>query len=308
MGYRGELMSCQESQDALEAHFKVPFTAVLDLVSKRSVFLRAGYAFVPTSSVSSLLQHQFRSDLLDSRPIAQLALSKMRDDERFTRLIDHISCVLRNKLDCEATVNLPTSIVLKMSDLPDIARQSFPLCMLSYHERVMNKSRIDHSGWLQYSGFLKDIGAKVEHVAQYWEGYYKALGRSAAELAKKKYDLRHVYGLEGHRKALKPFSCKSIVLSTDDVHGCPFRSSSVEGLTARLDQLGLSSTDKSDLSSIDTQNHCQLACARVFNAVHRCRDRPTSVNRPAGYFVDSRLYREDHPEEFVNWDEEMVIP
>ena len=61
--YREDLLICQESHDAVECHFKVPFTVVPDLVAKRSIFLRAGYAFVPFSSVSSLLRHQFSCDL-----------------------------------------------------------------------------------------------------------------------------------------------------------------------------------------------------------------------------------------------------
>ena len=57
--FRAELLHCQDSQDDLQTHFKVPFTQVLELVSKRSVFLHGGYAFVPVSAIASLLRQKF---------------------------------------------------------------------------------------------------------------------------------------------------------------------------------------------------------------------------------------------------------
>ena len=199
-------------------------------------------------------------------------------------------------------------MVLNMSDLAMIAKQSFPLCMVRYAERVKDNLRIGHTGWLQYTGFLKDSGATVEHVSRYWERYYQAMGRCGAEIEKKKYDVRHVYGLEGQRKQLQPYSCRTIILSTQDVHGCPFRFSSVDEISASMSELGLSSTEKSEILSIDYHNHCQLTCTRLFNIVHRCRDRERSVARPIGYFIESREYREKNFEEFLDWDEEMVLP
>ena len=82
----------------------------------------------------------------------------MRSDERFSPLIGHVFSILKKHLDQGASISLPNSIVVKMSDLPMIAKQSFPLCMLRYADRVKDNVRIGHTGWLRYTGLLKDSG------------------------------------------------------------------------------------------------------------------------------------------------------
>ena len=187
---RAQLIACQASGEDLEHHFKVPFTFVLDLVASRSVFLHLGYAFVPASAVGSILKHRLESVITEGRPLAKVAFSKMKNDARFTHIINHVSSAIRKVTECSSNVELPPTIALNMAALPHIAEKSFPWCMLQYHHKVSSKLRIDHPGWLQYSSFLKDVGANVGEVMEYWREYYLALGRTNSDIRKIDYDVK----------------------------------------------------------------------------------------------------------------------
>ena len=176
--HKQNLLLCQgTSSDVLEEHFKVPFTTVLDLVAQRSIYLYAGFAFVPASAIASLLKDRFFKELLLDRSRAEKAFRKMSDDERFSALIAHISGCIMKRAECTISGSFPAPFALDMSCLEETAVQSFPLCMFMYQSRVKMNMRIDYSGWLQYTGFLKDCGASVTEVMQYWTNYYQRLGR-----------------------------------------------------------------------------------------------------------------------------------
>ena len=242
----------------LEPHFKVPFTSVLDLVASRSVFLHHGFTFVPASAVGSLLKHRLEEIIMEGRPMAKVAFAKMKNDDRFTQMINHVTKEINKITECSSSTQLPPTIALNMAALPDIAEKSFPWCMVQYHHKVSAKLRIDYPGWLQYTSFLKDAGANVGEVMEYWREYYQALGRTNSEIRKIGYDVRHLFGLEGHRKEFQSFSCRKIIASTDQIHGCPYRSVTADVLIERLTKLGLSSNEIATVTERDNRDHCQL--------------------------------------------------
>ena len=190
---------------------------------------------------------------------------------------------------------MPATLALDMALLPNIAE-------------VAAKMRIDHTGWLQYTSFLKDSGASVRELTEYWGEFYKSVGRTHSDIKKVNYDIRHLFGLEGHRKEFNSFSCKSIISGTDKIHGCPYRSTTASDLTEGLEKLGLSSSEITEITARDTTAHCQLVCGNVFDAVHKSNEKSTSITGPVNYFTQSREMMEENFIKSVNWDEEMVIP
>ena len=59
--------------DALE-YYKVPFTEALDLVRHRRVYLQAGFAFVPSDDLVSIITAMFRSHLSLAMTVIELVL------------------------------------------------------------------------------------------------------------------------------------------------------------------------------------------------------------------------------------------
>ena len=217
--HRFALLACQNSTENLEPHFKVPFASVLDLVAKRIVFLHLGFAFVPASSIWSLLKHRLGEILNEGRSLAKIAFLKMKNDDRFKHLINHVTHSINKSTECLSSSKVSAPLALDMSLLPNIAEMSFPWCMLRYYKKVAAKMRIDHTGWLQYTSFLKDSGATVTELTEYWGEFYKSVGRTHSDMKKVNYDIRHLFDLEGQRKEFKSFSCKTIISGTDKIHG-----------------------------------------------------------------------------------------
>jgi DNA primase large subunit len=63
--------------------YKVPFEQVLELVSKRAVLLRDGFAYVPESERVLLVMNAFRSALMKGLEETARALPRMEEDDRY---------------------------------------------------------------------------------------------------------------------------------------------------------------------------------------------------------------------------------
>ena len=303
----GPTLNLCSQTGTVETHFKVPFTRVLDLVAQRKVFLRHGFAFVPVSLVNSLITSTFESELLAGLSKAKAALSMIEGDERFTPLLAHVRSKLTRLLVWQGrTTELPPHVTLNFNSIDTTAKESFPMCMLSIHQKVTGEGSLDYTAWLHYSTFLKDCGATLKDVTEIWCKRFEREGRSLAYINKKMYDIRHLFGVEGRRVALKSYSCRSIVASTNKAHGCPFRTTDVDGLKAQMVRLGVASQHVTSSVADPTGNHCQLSCSRFLNSSHST-DRYTNITSPVGYFVQSREVRETQFLNSVDWDEEMNI-
>ena len=71
--------------------YKVPFEQVLELVSKRSVLLKNGFAFVPESERVLLVMNAFKEALMKGLEETARALPRMEEDDRFDFPNDPIS-------------------------------------------------------------------------------------------------------------------------------------------------------------------------------------------------------------------------
>lgn len=302
---RDELLACHPDLESSSPIFKVPFCTVLDLVSSRRVFLAGGYAFVPAHLISSIILSKYRTELELSWSAASTAAISIESDGRFTAIRKQCHEVISRMVD---PPSLPShSASLSMDDLHNTAKGSFPLCMSGYASLIATGGRLDHTAFLQYTTFLRTCGGNVDAVCQYFRAYYEKVGRGS-DVRKKTYDIRHIFGLEGHRSARSCYSCRTIVLSTDQGHGCPYRTNNKQVLHAQLVRTGIDPADATSIVQMDTFNHCQLACGRVFDLQHNTPQRTTRISYPADFYGQSYRVREEHAVSLVDWDEPMSIP
>ena len=84
-----------ENQDrdhaASSDYFKVPFEQVVDLVARRKVFMKGGFAYVPRCELISILMGVFRMRLAKALMDTAKALPQMEEDERVLPMLNHMS-------------------------------------------------------------------------------------------------------------------------------------------------------------------------------------------------------------------------
>ncbi|TIA89580.1 hypothetical protein E3P99_02014 [Wallemia hederae] len=285
-----------------ETYFKVKWTQVPELVERRRVYLKQGYAYVPIREQTSLILNTFSTQLQQALEFTAKALPRLDEDSRLLPVLSHLSMSFLAGLSSEAfdstAFNGDRKVTADMVDM--LAKLHFPMCMRNLHNNLQTNHHLKHHGRLQYSLFLKGIGLSVDEALVFWR---KGFGASISDDKFNKeyrYNIRHNYGLEGSRKAYQPRSCQAIItqqLSAQDNHGCPFKHFSLDNLVPAL-RATYNITDHNDLNEITSAvkaQHFHVACTRVFEITHANKGvrkgdglgNGESVNHPNKYFQRS---------------------
>ncbi|KAI6036110.1 DNA primase large subunit [Pisolithus microcarpus] len=225
----------QEGPRAQE-YVKVHWTKVPDLVAKRRVFLRGGFAYVHSREVSSIVYHEFESALQKALEHTAKMLPRMDED---TRLI-------------------------RADMIDDMAKKHFPLCMRNLHECLTRDRHLKHFGRLQYGLFLQGrvLGLSIDEAVLFWR---KSFSNITDDKFNKeyKYNIRHSYGLEGKRANYPAKSCQQI-LTTDK----PGPENLQSSLLTHYSLQGLGTTDLHEIMRTVKDGHYHVACTRVFEITH----------------------------------------
>eukprot|EP00887_Chlorella_sp_A99_P006989 scaffold2.g6989.t1 len=247
-----------------DGYYKVPFEQVPDLVATRRVYLRGGAAYVPREHVSSLVVQPFRANLSKSLVVTARRWAAVVAPEEADRLAPIVESLSQRYLGPDYTNPEKRGVAgtVAAADVPALARQSFPLCMVNmYQARVLGEGRValhdshtlKHDGRMQFGLFLKGIGLPLEEAMRFWR---TEMAQTAAGDKFDKgygYNIRHNYGKEGNRKDYTPYSCMRIIPTTPGVgqargagrdgsgaarvHGCPYKTFAPDSLRAALQRL-----------------------------------------------------------------------
>ncbi|KAA6417087.1 MAG: putative DNA primase large subunit-like [Trebouxia sp. A1-2] len=271
--------------------FKVDFEQVPDLVASRKVFLRHGQAYVFKTDVASLVVSQFRSQL--SRALATTSHKwashiAAEESERLTPVVEALST--RYLGPDYGDLQRPAGEVA-LADLPRLAHESFPLCMLNMFDALKRDHHLKHTGRQQLGNFLKGIGLSLESALAFWRTEFAKGGMPEDKFKKEHmYNIRHSYGKEGKRVNYTPASCMSVINSQPGegvVHGCPYKTFNKDSLTAALTQLRVEPQAIRAAVTKQQGNHFQLACAAAWEGAHGC-ECVTGINHPNQYYTESR--------------------
>lgn len=264
----------QEGPRAQE-YVKVHWTKVPDLVAKRRVFLRGGFAYVHSREVSSIVYHEFESALQKALEHTAKMLPRMDEDTRLVPLLNNLSQGFLAGIPSEWSGPPLASDEIRADMIDEMAKKHFPLCMRNLHECLTRDRHLKHFGRLQYGLFLKVLGLSIDEAVLFWR---KSFNNITDDKFNKeyKYNIRHSYGLEGKRANYPAKSCQQI-LTTDkpgvgDCHGCPYRHFSPENLQSSLlthySLQGLGTTDLHEIMRTVKDGHYHVACTRVFEITH----------------------------------------
>ena len=269
----------------------VPFNQVLNLVSTRSCYMRAGMVYVPESKVLDILMNKFRTELSkDLTLMYQLQNHALfpgsnnnnispNDPEavRIYPLINNLDRVLVNRepeYDGDGGLQLGKDGMNRVTaaTIPSLVHH-MPLCMRVLHRGMEKDRKLKYNGRLQYTLFLKGAGLSLEDAQQFFQRHFTAL---TAEQYNKEhlYSLRHVYGKEGKRESKSPYNCTKIVLGTPPAsgqhHGCPYKHYDDEHLNQLLQQWSIGSTvhERKEIIRFKQNQQYQLACLKHFEFQH----------------------------------------
>ncbi|KAJ7097988.1 eukaryotic and archaeal DNA primase, large subunit-domain-containing protein [Mycena belliarum] len=272
--HRQELSTYQGRADTFEAdrYYKVRWTRVPDLVDKRKVFVKGGWAYVPSREQSSIVYQEFEAHLQRDLLVTARYMPRLDEDTRLGGILDNLSTGFLAGVSSEwsaapADANAET---IRADMVDDLAAKHFPMCMRNSHQRLRKDHHMKHFGRLQYGLFLKVLGLSIEEAIIFWR---KSFDRINDDTFNKmyKYNIRHSYGLEGKRANYPAKNCQQILTSGGDP-GCPYRHFSQENLQSALlstyGPLGLSSSDLYEVMNTVKGGHFHVACTRVFEITH----------------------------------------
>lgn len=272
--------------------YSVPFEEVADLVRGRRVFMSAGQAYVPRDQLTSLVVGAFRSRLSKSLAVASRRWAQHVAGEERERLAPVIMSLSKRYLGREygkaGADGAGGAVTLK--DLPQAAKQSFPLCAKNLYDAVKREHHLRHEGRRQLQLYLKGIGLSLEEAMLFWKTEF--CKKIPAEKFEKEYAyaVRHAYGKEGKRVDYTPHTCMKCISANPGAgehHGCPYKTFGEESLAAALGGLQIAPQKVRDIVDKAKAQHYQLACGMTFEAVHGAQIE-SGVQHPNQYFQESR--------------------
>jgi DNA primase large subunit len=273
--YAPQLKAAVPDADAKEQYFKVKWTSVPDLVEKRRVFLKDGWAYVPSREQSSIVFQEFQTRLEKALQMTAKALPRMDEDTRLEPILANLSQGFIAGMGSEWGTSENTGEGIRAEMVDELAHKHFPMCMRNLHDNLKRDHHLKHFGRLQYGLFLKVLGLSIEEALAFWRRSFS--GYTDDQFNKQyKYNIRHSYGLEGRRANYPAKSCQQILMNdqpgASDSHGCPYRHFSPNNLQTALLSMyspqGLTEADLPEIMNMVRAEAYHVACTRVYEITH----------------------------------------
>ncbi|KAI8917954.1 eukaryotic and archaeal DNA primase, large subunit-domain-containing protein [Entophlyctis helioformis] len=246
--------------------YRVPFEQVVELVSRRSVLIIGGSAFVPEHDRAILVVNAFRDNLMANLIATAKALPRLDEDDRLIPVLDSLGRQHMGNDSYGANSARPGAPV-RHEDVDGLAMH-FPPCMLTLHQSLRQAGHLKHFGRLQFSLFLKGIGLPVEEALLFWRRAFHKLTEEEYRKKGYAYGVRYNYGMEGKRTNYTPYSCLKIIMSMSpgagDAHGCPFKHFSADALGGMMARMQVDDGAGQDVLRLARDGHYQLACTRLY--------------------------------------------
>lgn len=294
---------------AKESFIRLPFEKVPGLVSLRQVYLSRGYAYIPSTLQVSLLAVVFTDSLSHALMKTFQALPRLEEDDRLLPLLNNLSRNFANIQYDNFGDNANASDITAMSISTPQINKHFPLCATHLMRSLKHNSHLKYDGRQQLGLFLKGIGLNVDEALKFWAYEFTKSSKMNMDTFNKeyKYNVRHIYGLEGGRINYKPYDCNTILLrkrpQKGEYHGCPYRDLPLDLLVSNLNDMGI--TDQHLINGIVEDVNKQdytVACTRVFEITHKlqmeraAKPENLHITHPNLYFDRSRqLEKSDKP-------------
>eukprot|EP00039_Didymoeca_costata_P021699 m.345227 g.345227 ORF g.345227 m.345227 type:complete len:544 (+) comp25944_c0_seq1:173-1804(+) len=242
----------------------VPFEHCAKMIARRdsAVHLARGTAYLPRSHWGMVLETRFeafmRKELDVARKMVPLILSG--EDERLCVIVKHLQQHVKATIALESSTFSSMNIVdtvddeelapLQLNEISGLATY-FPPCMRRIYSTLSTAFHVKHNGRLILTLFLKEAGLTLEEQHKFWEQHFlKGMTQQVYDSKRYKYNIRHLYGLEGSRINRRGFQCKNIL--NNYTSSCPFSNTeetmeefnSLSNLSSSLKKVALDAVER----------------------------------------------------------------
>ncbi|GEQ72204.1 hypothetical protein JCM33374_g5891 [Metschnikowia sp. JCM 33374] len=283
-----------------ESFIKLPFEKVPQLVASRQVYMSRGYAYIPSALQVSLLSAAFHDSLSSALLKTLRAIPRIEDDDRLLPLLNNLSKNFAS-IQYENFGDENSSDITAVSISTPQINKHYPLCATHLQRNMKLNSHLKYDARQQFGLFLKGIGLNVDEALKFWSNEFTKSGKMSMDSFNKeyRYNIRHIYGLEGSRVNYKPYDCNTILSKKrpqrGEYHGCPYRDLPMESLVSNLNEMGIK--DPHEINGIMddvSKNDFTVACTKVFEITHKQQMERSSkpenlhITHPNLYFDRSR--------------------
>jgi len=276
-------------------YYKVRFTEVIDLISRRNVFVKKGFAYVPHTDLIAILLSRFRSNLSHKLTIAFRALPYVNRDERVRPLLKKLQHAYLGP--SYGTQSNTAQVGAVTAYTVDSYKDSFPMCMREMHAYLKKHHKLKYEGRVQLRLFLKGIGLSMQDSLEYFRTEFCKHPEITPDKFQKEYtyNIRHAYGQEGKRANYPAKPCMALIKgvqpNNDQCHGCPYKYMNSMTMRNKLRAQGLNSTDVDTIiAEMEKPNNYQKACTAHFIAQHKGEEPPQVFEHPNAWYLASVQY------------------
>lgn len=238
--------------------FKVRFEEALNLVQRRRVGLKAGYAYLMPEDIIGVVCDDFDARMDSTYSLAGMIVMQDQQSRQLYQSLELVYLEHQEKLkdlrkkQSRANEEGYNPFSINIDDIEDICKKHYPPCMRHMHENLKKDNHLRHQARIYYGAFLRSGGVDLDSALKFWrDEFTKKIPVDKFE-RDYKYNIRHLYGKEGHKKALSCFTCAKIINDNPpgpvDNHACPFRHFDQAHLRTMLRSHGLTDADVDSVS------------------------------------------------------------
>lgn len=224
---------------------KIHFTKVIDLVSAHRVNLEEGFCNITIDTKKAAILCFFR-DFLSQK------MEAMYDNPIFDERIKN--------LHAKFFVSKRTT---ESSSINEIAN-FLPPCIDGLYKQIKAVGHLKYVDRQTLCLFFKDSNVSLEDTISFFKVNFKCSGETFTK--EYLYAIRHNYGLEGKRANYSTYTCKKIIMGSEQssIFGCPFRKGTYKSYTDThkiSDLVDLEDT----LKNYNFQGACTLCLSKLIN-------------------------------------------